>query len=103
MASESYRMSYLTKVLRHILRYNKRKLYYLLVHYLQTSAQPPFRGHLPWSRGCPLNKGSIMATLGIVFGRKKTLFEERSPFSKIRLELDSKLDGRFTQILLTFK
>ena len=34
---------------------------------------------------------------------KNTLFEERSPFSKIRLDLDSKLDGRFTQILLTFK
>ena len=78
-------------------------MYYLLVNYLQTPAQPPFRGHLPWSRGCPLNEGRIMGTLGIAFGRKKTSLDERSPFLKIRLELDSKLDGRFTQIFLTFK
>ena len=48
-----------------------RKMYYLLVNYLQTPAQPLFRGNLPWSRGCPFNKGCIVATLEILFGQKK--------------------------------
>ena len=63
----------------------------LLINYLQTPAQPPFSGNLRWSRECPLNKGCIMATLEIVFGPKKTLFDKRSPFSKIRLELEGRL------------
>ena len=47
-----------------------------MVNYLQTPAQPLFRGNLPWSRGCPFNKRCIVATLEILFGKKKTLFDE---------------------------
>ena len=35
------------------------KIFYLLFNFfLQASVQTPFRGHLPWSRGRPLNRGS---------------------------------------------
>ena len=46
------------------MRQNKR--IYLLVNYQQTPAQSPFKGHLPWSRGCPLHRGSTVIKVLVI-------------------------------------
>ena len=63
-----------------------------LVDYYQTSAQPPFRGHLPWSRRrCPLNIGFTVfrspyqGKMLLIATTKQNTLSSESPFPEIRL------------------
>ena len=42
----------------------KEFIYWLIIN--KTPAQPPIKGHLPWSRGCPLNRDSTVIKVLVI-------------------------------------
>ena len=79
-----------------------------LVNYYQTPAQPPFRGHFPWSRRrCPLNIASTVfrspyqgKMLLIATAKQNTLSSE-SPFPEIHFALSAASFLRFNSVVFS--
>ena len=66
-----------------------------LVDYYQIPAQPPFRGHLPWSRRCPMNIGSTVfrspyqGKMLLIATTKQNTLSSESPFPEIHFALSA--------------
>ena len=66
-----------------------------LVDYYQIPAQPPFRGHLSWSRRCPMNIGSTVfrspyqGKMLLIATTKQNTLSSESPFPEINFALSA--------------